>query len=98
VTDLCSLVALLIGGRIVANDTPAALIAALAGKVWSRSIDKAELPAYRAKHELIATRLRSGRTQIHVLADAAPDPSFEPVTSNLEDVYFATLHRQRRAA
>ena len=97
VTDLCSRVALLIGGRIVANDTPAALIAALAGKVWSRTIDKAELPAYRTKHELIATRLRSGRTQIHVLADAAPDPSFEPVTSNLEDVYFATLHRQRAA-
>jgi ABC-type multidrug transport system ATPase subunit len=98
VTDLCSRVALLIGGRIVANDTPAALISALAGKVWSRAIDKAELPAYRAKHELIATRLRSGRTQIHVLSDAAPDPSFEPVTSNLEDVYFATLHRQRTAA
>jgi ABC-type multidrug transport system ATPase subunit len=98
VTDLCSRVALLIGGRIVASDTPAALISALAGKVWSRTIDKAELPAYRAKHELIATRLRSGRTQIHVLCDAAPDPSFEPVTSNLEDVYFATLHRQRTAA
>ncbi|HSS00888.1 MAG TPA: ABC transporter ATP-binding protein [Kofleriaceae bacterium] len=98
VTDLCSRVALLIGGRIVANDTPAALISALAGKVWSRTIDKAELPAYRAKHELIATRLRSGRTQIHVLSDAAPDPSFELVTSNLEDVYFATLHRQRAAA
>ncbi|MGH9888631.1 MAG: ABC transporter ATP-binding protein [bacterium] len=98
VTDLCSRVALLIGGRIVANDTPAALISALAGKVWSRAIDKTELPAYCAKHELIATRLRSGRTQIHVLSDAAPDPSFESVTSNLEDVYFATLHRQRAAA
>ena len=25
-------------------------------------------------------------------------PAFEPVTSNLEDVYFATLHRHRQAA
>jgi len=98
VTDLCSRVALLVGGRIVASDTPAALITALAGKVWSRTIDKTELPAYRTQYELIATRLRSGRTQIHVLADAAPDPGFEAVTSNLEDVYFATLHRQRTAA
>jgi hypothetical protein len=66
--------------------------------VWARTIDKAELPAYRAQFDLIATRLRAGRTQIHVLADAPPDPGFVPVTSSLEDVYFATLHRQRRAA
>jgi ABC-2 type transport system ATP-binding protein len=98
VTDLCSRVGLMVGGRVVANDTPAALIEALAGKVWGRTIDKAELPAYRKQFDLIATRLRSGRTQIHVLADAAPDPAFEPVTSSLEDVYFATIHRQRQAA
>jgi ABC-2 type transport system ATP-binding protein len=98
VTDLCSRVGLMIGGRIVANDTPAALIEALAGKVWTRAIDKAELPAYRGRFELIATRLRAGRTQIRVLADAAPGEAFEPSASSLEDVYFATLHRQRQAA
>jgi ABC-2 type transport system ATP-binding protein len=97
VTDLCPRVGLMVGGRIVANDAPGALIDALAGKVWSRTIDKAELPIYRKQFELITTRLRSGRTQIHVLADVAPDPSFEPVTTSLEDVYFATLHRQRKA-
>jgi len=96
VTDLCSRVGLMVGGRIVADDTPAALIASLAGRVWARTIDKTELPAYRKQFDLIATRLRSGQTQIHVLADAAPDSSFEPVTSNLEDVYFATLHQQRK--
>jgi ABC-2 type transport system ATP-binding protein len=97
ITDLCSRVALMVDGRIVAHDTPAALIESLTGKLWARTIDKAELAACRAQFALIATRLRAGRTQIHVLADAAPDPAFEPVTSNLEDVYFATLHRQRRA-
>jgi ABC-2 type transport system ATP-binding protein len=98
VTDLCSRVGLMIGGRIVADDSPAALIDSLAGKVWARTIDKAELAAYRAQYNLIATRLRSGRTQIHVLSDAMPGPAFEPVATSLEDVYFATLHHQRRAA
>jgi ABC-2 type transport system ATP-binding protein len=98
VTDLCSRVGLMVNGRVVAEDTPAELIRALDGKVWARTIDKAELPAYRTRFELIATRLRAGRTQIHVLADAAPDPSFAPVATGLEDVYFATLHRQRKAA
>jgi ABC-type multidrug transport system ATPase subunit len=98
VTDLCSRVALMVDGRIVANDTPAALIHAFHGKVWARTIDKAELTACRERFGVIATRLRAGQTQIHVLADAAPEPTFEPVPSNLEDVYFATLHRHRQAA
>jgi len=98
VTDLCSRVGLMVAGRIVANDTPSALIESFTGKVWARTIDKAELPAYRERYGLIATRLRAGRTQIHVLADLRPEPAFEPVTSNLEDVYFATLHRHRQAA
>src|SRR5215813_7719965 len=98
VTDLCSRVGLMVGGRIVANDTPAALIESFTGKVWARTIDKAELPQYRERYRLIATRLRAGRTEIQVLADAAPDAAFEPVTSDLEDVYFATLHRHREAA
>jgi ABC-2 type transport system ATP-binding protein len=97
VTDLCSRVSLMVGGRIVANDTPAALIEALTGKVWIKTIEKSELAAYRAQLAVISTRLRSGRTQIHVLADDPPDPSFAPVTNNLEDVYFATLHRERAA-
>jgi ABC-type multidrug transport system ATPase subunit len=98
ITDLCSRVALMVEGRIVAHDTPTALIESLTGKLWARTIDKDELPDYRARFALIATRLRAGRTQIHILADAAPDPAFEPVTSNLEDVYFATLQQQRRSA
>jgi ABC-type multidrug transport system ATPase subunit len=98
VTDLCSRVGLMVAGRIVANDTPSALIESFTGKVWARTIEKSELPAYRERYGLIATRLRAGRTQIHVLADLRPDPAFEPVTSNLEEVYFATLHRHRQAA
>lgn len=98
VTDLCSRVALMVDGRIVADDTPAALIDAFHGKVWARTIDKTELAACRERFGVIATRLRAGRTQIHVLADAAPEPAFEPVPSNLEDVYFATLHRHRQTA
>jgi ABC-2 type transport system ATP-binding protein len=98
VTDLCSRVGLMVGGKIVADDTPAALIDQLSGRVWSRMIDKAELPAYRSQLDVIATRLRAGRTQIHVLADKAPDDSFRPVAGSLEDVYFATLHQLRKAA
>ena len=97
VTDLCSRMAILVAGRIVAHDTPASLIGALQGRVFSLGIDKAELPALRKQFQIISTRLAAGRTQIHVLADTRPDPRFAPVPTGLEDVYFAALHEQRAA-
>jgi ABC-type multidrug transport system ATPase subunit len=97
VTDLCSRMAILVDGRVVSAGTPGALIAGLDGKVWTRAVEPGELPALRNQFELIATRLRGGRTVIHVLADAAPDPRFEPVEAGLAEVYFSTLHAQRKA-
>ena len=47
---------------------------------------------------MISTRLRAGRTEIHVAADEAPAGGFEPAEANLEDLYFATLATHRRAA
>jgi ABC-type multidrug transport system ATPase subunit len=100
VTDLCPRMAILVGGRIVQMGTPAELIAALHGRIWQASIDKHELAAARERHQVIATRLRAGRTVIRVLADTAPGVGFAPVEAGLEDVYFSTLslHRQAESA
>src|SRR5262249_50829579 len=97
VTDLCSRMAILVEGRVVSAGTPAALIAGLAGKVWTRAVEPHDVPALRNPFGLIAPRLRGGRTVIHVLADTAPDPRFEPVAAGLAEVYFSTLHAQRKA-
>ncbi len=97
VTDLCPRAAILVGGRIVENGTPGELIAALHGRVWQASIDKHELDAARQRHEVIATRLRAGRTVIRVLADGSPGVGFSPADASLEDVYFTTLYRDRAA-
>jgi ABC-type multidrug transport system ATPase subunit len=97
VADLCSRMAILVDGRIVSAGTPGALIDGLKGKVWTRAVEPDELPGLRKQFALISTRLRGGRTVIHVLSDAAPDPRFEPVSAGLAEVYFSTLHAQRKA-
>jgi ABC-type multidrug transport system ATPase subunit len=97
VADLCTRMAILVEGRVVSSGTPGELIDALRGKVWTRTVEPDELPALHRQFELIATRLRGGRTVIHVIADAAPDPRFEPVEAGLAEVYFSTLHAQRKA-
>jgi ABC-type multidrug transport system ATPase subunit len=93
VSDLCPRMAIIASGRIVQEGSPAALIEALKGRIWTRTIDKAELDATRAAHNVISTRLFAGRTVVHVLADEKPGAGFSPVSGGLEDVYFSTLHR-----
>jgi len=98
VTDLCPRTAILVGGRIVESGTPNELIASLEGRVWQLGIEKSELEAARQRHAVIATRLRVGKTVIRVLSDDpmhSPSDGFESVEADLEDVYFATLHRCR---
>jgi ABC-type multidrug transport system ATPase subunit len=98
VADLCARMAIIAEGRIVLQGVPHELIEALAGRVWSLTIDRAGLDACRREFNVISTRLREGRPVIHVIADARPGPEFEPVEAVLEDVYFATLAAHRRAA
>jgi ABC-type multidrug transport system ATPase subunit len=98
VADLCSQMAIINEGRIVQAGAPADLMRALQGRVWRRAVDKAALPGYQARLEVISTRLRGGQTVIHVVADAPPEVGFEPVAGELEDLYFATLTENRRSA
>ncbi|MGI4819133.1 MAG: ABC transporter ATP-binding protein [Janthinobacterium lividum] len=96
VADLCPRMAVLSGGRIQKEGAPLELIDSLKGRVWRTTIEKEQLEDYRAKYEVISTRLFAGRTVIHVLSDTSPGAAFEPVGGNLEDVYFSTLSASRR--
>ena len=92
VSDLCSRMAIISGGRVVTQGDPAQAIESLGGKIWKRVIGKADLAAVEAEHAVISTRLVAGRTVVHVYSETQP-AGFEPVAVSLEDVYFSTLHR-----
>jgi ABC-type multidrug transport system ATPase subunit len=96
VADLCSRMAIINEGRIVSVGAPAELVSRLRGRVWRRAIDKHGLADYQSRMDVISTRLRGGRTVIHVVADSAPETGFEPVNGGLEDLYFSTLTESRR--
>jgi ABC-type multidrug transport system ATPase subunit len=98
VTDLCENMAIIVGGRIVRVGRPQELLGAIRGRIWKSVIGKGEVDAARAAMDVISTRLRGGRTEIHVAADASPGAGFEPVEASLEDLYFATLTGHRRTA
>ena len=91
VSDLCSQMAIMSDGRIVASGAPSDLTGELAGNVWRKAVEKAELAAERSQHNVISARLSGGKTVIHVKADTSPGEGFEAVDPTLEDVYFSTI-------
>lgn len=98
VSDLCPAMAIICDGKIVAKGAPGDMVGALRGRVWKKTIDKSQLDAYRASHQVISTRLFGGRTVIHIVADNDPGDGFTAVQGDLEDVYFSTLTSHRKAA
>ncbi len=93
VKDLCTHMAIMNQGKIIARGIPADLTQKLEGKVWCKIIKKQDLRSYQSTFNVISTRLFSGKTQLHVLADQQPEAGFEPIHPGLDDVYFSTLRR-----
>jgi ABC-type multidrug transport system ATPase subunit len=91
VSDLCPQLAIMNKGRVLTSGTPAQLTGALAGRIWEASVNRAEVAALREQHKVISTRLYTGKTTVHVIADGAPGPEFVPVEATLEDAYFAAI-------
>jgi ABC-2 type transport system ATP-binding protein len=98
VSDLCPRMAILAGGRIVAEGAPHDLTSALKGRIWRRQIPRAALEDYRQRFNVISTRLAGGATLISVLSDTLPETGFAPFEGGLEEVYFSTLAATRAAA
>ena len=72
------------------DTNPQALAAELDGRLFVAVVDRAEAERLRTSLQVISARIAAGRTEIRVLADAAP-PGTRPAVPTLEDVYFATL-------
>jgi len=100
VSDLCRRMAVISHGRVLFQGEPAAALESLAGRVWSRVVERGDVAAIERELDVISTHLLGGRTIVHVLAEARPGEGFEPVEAELVDVYFSTLKHagERRAA
>jgi ABC-2 type transport system ATP-binding protein len=100
VEELCSSLAIIDHGQILLTGTPADAIAALRGRVWRRSVSRADLPALEQEHAVISTKLMAGQTIAHVYAQQSPGAEFAAVEPDLKDVYFAVMggHQGARVA
>jgi ABC-2 type transport system ATP-binding protein len=93
VTDLCPRMAIIAAGQVRLAGEPREAIRSLEGRIWRKSIDKAELAGVVQQHAVLSSRLVGGQPVVHVLADGDPGEGFAAVPANLEDVYFGELRK-----
>jgi ABC-type multidrug transport system ATPase subunit len=90
---LCTRMAIIDKGEVLVESSPQAAIDEIAGRMWRKAIDAAELPAYQERFTVVSSHLVAGRTQIRVFGHAAPDSTFTATEATLDDVYFMKLAR-----
>jgi len=89
VMELCTNTAIIDRGRVMFAGAPDLAIRDLDGKIWQRTIAKAELPDYEKRFKVISNKLVAGRPQIHIYSETSPDEGFQPAAADLEDVFFS---------
>ena len=91
VQELCSNMAIINKGELLFAGAPNDALKSIDGKVWERTIEKAELDAFSRSHAVISNKLVAGRPVIHVLSDRSPAEGFTPTSPTLEDVFFTHI-------
>lgn len=96
VRDLCSDMAIMGQGQLVARGAPEALVNTIKGRVWRNVMDKAEAETFVSRAGFLNKRQKLGRTEVSLLSldfdGDAPSPGFSRAEVNLEDAYFAFLN------
>jgi ABC-2 type transport system ATP-binding protein len=92
VAELCPRLAIMGQGRILQQGDSRAMIAELRGKLWTTLVSRDVAAQLRKQHAVLSCRLRSGQMEVRAMAAEQP-ASMVPAAPDLEDVYFATLHR-----
>jgi ABC-type multidrug transport system ATPase subunit len=91
VRELCSQMAIINKGEVVVQGNPARILDEVRGRIWRRTIPRAQADDYRARYQVISSKMAAGSTVLHVYAETDPGDGFAAIEPDLEDVYFHRL-------
>jgi ABC-type multidrug transport system ATPase subunit len=87
VEAVASRLVLLKAGQVVADTTPAAILAAAQGQVWSITTDPATAQALQASHQVSALLNAQHGITLRLISESRPHPDALPAEPTLEDAY-----------
>jgi len=91
VRELCGNMAIIHEGHILFAGATRQAIEQLNGKIWRKSIPKADAKDYAERYRVISSKMISGRPLIHVWSAEDPGDGFQPVEADLEDAFFTRI-------
>ncbi len=92
VKELCTDMAILNGGKILAQDKPKNLVAALTDKIWTTTIERDALDQLQKQYKVISSNYNEDNMlNVRVYGEESPGEAFAKANPTLEDVYFTTL-------
>jgi len=99
VAVLCPRLAVIRGGRLLLDATPAEARSGIDGKVFEGAVEASDLAALSERHAVLQSMLVEGRHRARVLVESGDPPAgFGPVRATLEDAYLRLMQDDARAA
>jgi ABC-2 type transport system ATP-binding protein len=98
VSNLCSHMAVIRQGEILASCTPSEAIDRLKESVWEATVPREKVSALKAKHQVISSQMFEGLARLRVISKGQrPSDEFTPAAPALEDYYFDLVSQREPA-
>jgi len=95
VSSLCSHMAVIRQGAIVASTAPQQAIDQLKDSVWEATVPRDQVAALKSRYQVISAQMSGGQARLRVIAKAVrPGEEFTPATPVLEDYYFDLVNQR----
>jgi len=99
VSSLCSRMAIIREGQILASVTPRQAMNELAGSVWEASVSREKASALKSRCQVLSSQMFDGLARMRVISRGErPSEEFNPATPILEDYYFEVVNQREQSS
>ena len=99
VSSLCSQMAVIRQGAILASITPQQAIDQLKDSVWEATVPREQVAAFKSRCQVISSQMFGGMARLRVISKGErPSEEFTPAAPALEDYYFELVNQRERAS
>jgi ABC-2 type transport system ATP-binding protein len=99
VSSLCSQMAVIRQGAILASITPQQAVEQLKDSVWEATVSREQVVALKSRHQVISSQMLGGMARLRVISKGErPSAEFTSAAPALEDYYFELVNQRERAS
>ncbi|MFZ0061016.1 MAG: ABC transporter ATP-binding protein [Pyrinomonadaceae bacterium] len=99
VSSLCSQMAVIRQGAILASITPQQAIDHLKDSVWEATVAREQVAAFKTRCQVISSQMFGGQGRLRVISKGVrPSEEFTPASPALEDYYFDLVNQPKPAS